>query len=207
MRKLAALAVLVSSLSACGGAGEDVTPPNPPTPGPAPQLSADLCYLMDTTMGEISLAVDNTHTPVTGNNFASYVDEQFYDQTLFHRVINNFMIQGGGFTTGMVNKPGRAPIVNEANVGFSNLRGTIAMARTNVPNSATSQFFINTLNNPQLDYSASSVGYAVFGQVIAGMEVVDQVSITPTAKQGVYSDVPVVDVVINSVTKISCPAG
>ena len=127
---------------------------------------------MSTSLGDITLAIDTVNTPVTGKNFARYVEAKFYDGTLFHRVIHDFMIQGG--TSGLVGKPGFEPIVNEACVGFTNERGTIAMARTHAPNSATSQFFINTLDDPHLDQSASSYGYAVFGKVIIGMEVVDQ---------------------------------
>ena len=197
--------LLVSSLVGCGGSGDDndssVIPPVEP-----PTLSRDVCYLMSTTKGDISLAIDVTNMPITGSNFTRYVDKAFYDGTLFHRAVSNFVIQGGGFTTGLVNKPGDAPIKNEASVGISNERGTLAMARTSAPDSATSQFFINILDNPQLDASSTSDGYAVFGEVIDGMDVVDQISITPTHSVDGFTNVPVEDVLINSVTEMACPA-
>ncbi len=194
------------ALSACGGSGDEQTP-SIPTPDPTPPtLAADVCYLMSTTKGDITLAIDLTNTPITGKNFKQYVDKSFYNGTLFHRTINNFMIQGGGFTTGLQSKPTNAPIKNEASVGISNKRGTIAMARTTVPDSATSQFFINVLDNPQLDASASSYGYAVFGKVVEGMDVADQISIVPTKSSNGLSDTPVQEILINSVKETTCPA-
>lgn len=192
-------------LSACGGGEDDLTP-NIPKPDPTPpSLSADVCYLMSTTKGDLTLAIDLTHMPITGKNFKQYVDKSFYNGTLFHRTINNFMIQGGGFTTGLQSKPTSSPIKNEAAVGISNKRGTIAMARTTVPDSATSQFFINVLDNPQLDASASNYGYAVFGKVVEGMDVVDQISIVPTKTSNGFNDTPVTEILINSVTETNCP--
>lgn len=207
MRKLAVISFMAFAVSACGSDSSDDTIPPTPNPNPnPPELSSDKCYVMNTSFGDITLAVDTSRTPVTGTNFARYVEANFYDGTLFHRVIHNFMIQGGGFTSGLVGKPGFEPIVNEASVGFTNERGTIAMARTNAPNSATSQFFINTLDNPHLDQSASSYGYAVFGKVIEGMEIVDQISIVPTTNQNGHSDVPVTEIVIESVIDVQCPS-
>ncbi|MCL1137151.1 peptidylprolyl isomerase [Shewanella pneumatophori] len=194
-------AFLCLGLAACGGSDSDSADITPPKE--IPDLQADACYSMATNMGEITLAIDLTNMPITGKNFKGYVDDGFYGGTLFHRVAHNFVIQGGGFTTGMVAKPGNDPIVIEADVGISNERGTIAMARTSNPNSATSQFFINVLDNPQLDASSSSYGYAVFGKVVEGIEIVDQINIVDTVDG---SEVPVNEVVINSVTEASCPA-
>ncbi|GIU48062.1 peptidyl-prolyl cis-trans isomerase [Shewanella sairae] len=191
--------LLCLGLSACGG-DSDSTPPTPPVE--PPKLQADVCYKMSTTMGDITLAIDLTNMPITGKNFKDYVDSEFYNGTLFHRVAYNFVVQGGGFTSGMVAKPGNDPIINEADAGISNERGTIAMARTSNPNSATSQFFINVLDNPQLDASSSSYGYAVFGKVVEGIEVVDQINIADT---GSNDEVPVSEILINSVAEITCP--
>ncbi|PKG72701.1 peptidylprolyl isomerase [Shewanella sp. GutCb] len=196
MKKLFPLLACLT-IVACGSESSD----SPEPPKVVPELKADVCYLMSTTKGDMTLAVDLTNMPVTGQNFKEYVDTGFYNATLFHRTINNFMIQGGGFTTGLVFKPTNDPIINEASVGISNERGTVAMARTDNPNSATSQFFINILDNPHLNASAASAGYAVFGQVISGMEVADQISIVTT--QG--NDTPVDEILINSVVEISCP--
>lgn len=194
-------------LTACGGSSEEDSTPVIPTPDPTPPaLSADICYLMDTSKGDITLAIDLTNMPITGKNFKQYVDKSFYNGTLFHRAVNNFVIQGGGFTTGLKTKPTSAPIVNEAAVGISNERGTISMARTDNPNSATSQFFINILDNSDLDASTSSYGFAVFGKVVEGMEVVDQISIVPTKTSGGFAYTPVEEIFINSVTETNCPA-
>ncbi|GIU19762.1 peptidylprolyl isomerase [Shewanella sp. MBTL60-007] len=190
--------LLCVSLTACGGSDGENT--ETPPPAQAPDLQADVCYLMSTTMGDITLAIDLTNMPITGSNFKTYADENFYNGTLFHRTINNFVIQGGGFTSGLVAKPGNDPITNEANVGISNERGTIAMARTNAAHSATSQFFINVLDNPQLDASSSSYGYAVFGKVLQGMDVVDQISIVDTDS----ADVPTTEIIINTLIETSC---
>ncbi|MCL1048097.1 peptidylprolyl isomerase [Shewanella abyssi] len=184
------------TITACGSDSSDT--PEPPKVVPA--LKADVCYLMSTNKGDMTLAIDLTNTPATGLNFKDYVDSGFYDATLFHRTINNFMIQGGGFTTGLVFKPTNDPIINEASVGISNKRGTIAMARTDNPDSATAQFFINVLDNPHLDASDSTAGYAVFGKVISGMDIADQISIVPT----LVNDVPVDEITIDTVAEVSC---
>ncbi|NMH64668.1 peptidylprolyl isomerase [Shewanella salipaludis] len=204
MKKL--LVLTLSSLVFACGSGEDGNPVPPPVTPPEtpPSLEADICYLMSTSMGEIRLAIDLSNTQVTGQNFKQYADKGFYDGTLFHRAIDNFVIQGGGFTTELTPKPADAPIKNEASVGLSNKRGTLAMARTNDPDSATSQFFINILDNPQLDASASSYGYAVFGEVTQGMEVVDQISIVETATVKGMADVPKTEVLIDSLTEVTC---
>lgn len=199
MKKLFPLLACLA-ITACGSDSSD-SPVLPEPPKVVPELKVDVCYLMSTTKGDMTLAIDLTNMPITGQNFKEYVETDFYNATLFHRAINNFMIQGGGFTTGLVLKPTNDPIINEASVGISNDRGTIAMARTDNPNSATSQFFINVLDNPHLNASASSAGYAVFGQVISGIEVADQISIVTTKG----NDTPIKEILINSVVKISCP--
>jgi len=153
---------------------------------------------LETTKGDIVIEVNETAAPETAANFVLYVNEGFYDGTIFHRVIPRFMIQGGGFTPDMKQKPTRPPIVNEAKNGLKNKRGTIAMARTNDPNSATAQFFINLVDNVNLDYTARNPGYAVFGQVVEGMDVVDAIAAVKTGTKGMFQDVPVEAVVIKS---------
>ncbi|GIU07372.1 MULTISPECIES: peptidylprolyl isomerase [unclassified Shewanella] len=191
--------LLCITLAACGGSETDNTEiPQPPIQ--APELQADICYQLTSTMGDILLAIDLTNTPITGENFKNYANDDFYTGTIFHRTINNFVVQAGGFTSGLIYKPGNNPIVNEADVGISNKRGTIAMARTDAPDSATSQFFINVLDNPQLDATAASYGYAVFGKVLQGMEIVDQISIVDTDT----NDVPKTEIIINSLTETDC---
>jgi len=153
---------------------------------------------LETTKGDIVIEVNETAAPVTSANFLKYVQEGFYDGVIFHKVIPGFMIQGGGFTPDMTQMPTPAPIVNEAKNGLKNDRGTIAMARTNDPNSATAQFFINLVNNDVLNYSARSPGYAVFGKVTDGLDVVDAITKVQTSSKGPYGDVPVEPVIIKS---------
>lgn len=160
--------------------------------------------VMDTTMGRITLELFPAKAPITVKNFLRYVDAGFYSGTLFHRVIPDFMIQGGGFAKGLKEKPTYAPIRNEAGNGLRNKRGTIAMARTQVVDSATSQFFINVVDNSFLDHRDDSVqgyGYCVFGRVAAGMDVVDKIQHVPTHTVGYFQDVPIRDVVILSVKR------
>jgi peptidyl-prolyl cis-trans isomerase B (cyclophilin B) len=155
--------------------------------------------VLHTTHGDITLELDTAKAPVTAENFANYVKSGHYDGTIFHRVIAHFMIQGGGFTADMQQKPTGAPIKNEADNGLKNDRGTIAMARTNDPHSASAQFFINTVDNDFLNFKAPSGqgwGYAVFGKVVAGMDVVDKIRAVKTGRAGMHSDVPVEPVVI-----------
>ncbi|WP_428635097.1 peptidylprolyl isomerase [Sedimenticola sp.] len=169
------------------------------------QANADsVRVLMKTSLGEIELELDGDKAPITVENFLRYVDEGFYNGTIFHRVINGFMIQGGGFTPDLDQKRGHAPIQNEAKNRLSNARGTIAMARTNAPHSATSQFFINHQDNDNLDYpSFDGWGYAVFGRVTKGMDTVDRIAdVSTTTKMGMQN-VPVTPVKIESVTRIS----
>ncbi|MHC4622994.1 MAG: peptidylprolyl isomerase [Planctomycetota bacterium] len=154
---------------------------------------------LETSKGDIIIELNEEAAPVTAKNFLRYAEEGFYDGTIFHRVIRNFMIQGGGFTAGMVQKRTHPPIVNEASNRLKNLRGTIAMARTSNPNSATSQFFINHKDNDFLNRVENrNPGYAVFGKVVEGMDVVDAIAAVKTAKKGRYADVPVEPVTIIS---------
>lgn len=164
---------------------------------------------LDTSMGPITLELADEQAPKSVENFLVYARGGFYDGTLFHRVIDGFMIQGGGFSPDFQQQATRAPIPNEANNGLKNRRGTVAMARTGDPNSATAQFFINVKDNDFLDYRAPTPqgwGYAVFGQVIDGMEVVDKIRQAPTGAGGPggrFSDVPLTPVIIKSVTVLS----
>ena len=168
---------------------------------------------LETSMGDIVIELDRQAAPVTTANFLKYAEEGFYNGTIFHRVIRGFMIQGGGFTTKMVQKKHRDPIVNEAKNGLSNKRGTIAMARQNNPDSATCQFFINHVDNTPLDYVENTTpGYAVFGKVIEGMDVVDAIAKVKTTVRNAtvngpngpmetqFEDVPAEPVVIQSAT-------
>lgn len=157
---------------------------------------------IQTSMGEIQLELYDDKSPETVKNFLAYVDSGFYKGTIFHRVIPDFMIQGGGFTADMTQKQTRGPIVNEAKNGLSNERGTMAMARTGNPNSATAQFFINMKNNTFLDNSPRDFGYCVFGKVIKGMEVVDSIGRAPRHNEAMYQDVPDKPVVITSINRI-----
>jgi len=161
--------------------------------------------VLETSKGAIVLELYPDKAPDTVKNFLSYVDAKFYDGTIFHRVIPNFMIQGGGFTADMTRKPTAAPIKNEADKGLNNDRGTIAMARTNDPHSATAQFFINTVNNDSLNHKSKTQqgwGYAAFGKVIEGMDTVDAISAVKTTTRGPYRDVPVEPVVIKTAKRL-----
>ena len=158
---------------------------------------------IQTNMGNIEVELNSDKAPNTVKNFIGYVNSDFYSTTIFHRVIKGFMIQGGGFTKDMSQKKNLAPIAIESNNGLKNDRGTIAMARTGDPNSATSQFFINTKDNSFLNYSAPTpqgYGYAVFGKVVKGMDVVDKIESSKTSTQNYMGDVPVTPVVIEKVT-------
>ena len=159
--------------------------------------------ILNTNHGPITIELDDEHAPKTVENFLSYANEGFYNNTIFHRVINGFMIQGGGFEPGMKQKPTKAQIKNEANNGLKNTTGTIAMARTNDPHSATAQFFINVADNDFLNFKSESPqgwGYAVFGKVTDGMDVVNKIKGVKTGTSGFHQDVPKEDVVIQSVT-------
>ena len=155
---------------------------------------------METSMGDIVIELNDEAAPVTVKNFLDYVEKGFYDGTIFHRVIPNFMIQGGGFGPDMKRKDAGEPIINEASNGLGNERGSIAMARTSHPDSASSQFFINHRNNANLNYtSANNPGYTVFGKVVEGIEVVDKIAAVKTSSKGSYRDVPVEPIAIKSV--------
>ena len=160
---------------------------------PLPQVA------LITAKGSITVELDPTLAPISTNNFLSYVNKGFYRDTLFHRVIPNFVVQGGGYTTGLVKKTEQNPPIElESNKGLSNVRGSLAMARTNLPNSATSEFYINLVNNVSLDYkNAANPGYAVFGKVVQGMEVVDAIAAEPTGVVGGFSDVPLADIALS----------
>ena len=161
--------------------------------------------VIETNLGNISVELDAKNAPNTTANFLAYVDDGYFDDTIFHRVIPGFMIQGGGLTADMRDKPSkRAPIQNEANNGLKNDRGTIAMARTNDPHSATSQFFINLKDNDFLNYRSETMqgwGYAVFGKVIEGMDVVDKIAAVPTGNKGGHQDVPLETVTIKTIRR------
>jgi peptidyl-prolyl cis-trans isomerase B (cyclophilin B) len=161
--------------------------------------------LMKTTMGDITIKLDFDSAPKTAENFKQYVEAGFYNGLIFHRVINGFMIQGGGFEPGMIQKETRAPIENEANNGLKNNRYTLAMARTMDPHSATAQFFINVADNSFLDFKSETAdgwGYAVFGEVVEGQDVVDRIKSVPTTFRAGHQDVPTEDVVIESATMV-----
>ena len=164
---------------------------------------------LHTSLGDIKIALNHEKAPVTAKNFEDYCKSGFYNNTIFHRVIDGFMIQGGGMEAGLREKATQAPIQNEPNNGLSNKRGTIPMARTSDPHSATAQFFINVADNNFLDHRSKEMfgktvvqewGYAVFGEVVEGMDVVDKIKGVKTGNKGFHQDVPVEDVVITSVT-------
>ncbi len=168
-------------------------------------MAANPKVKLETSHGEIVLLLDAQAAPESVANFVLYVEDGFYNGTVFHRVIKDFMIQGGGFEQGMKKKDTRAPIKNEANNGLKNVRGSVAMARTGDPHSATAQFFINTVDNSFLDHSGQNTrgwGYAVFGKVISGMETVDRIRNLQTGTAGMFRDVPVESVIINKASLI-----
>lgn len=156
-----------------------------------------------TTVGQMTLELDADNAPKTVENFLAYATSGFYDGTIFHRVINNFMIQGGGFTADMEQKPTQAPVDNEANNGLKNERGTIAMARTQDPHSATAQFFINVQDNDFLNHTGENMqgwGYTVFGKLTQGEEVLDKIRNVQTGSQGGHQDVPTDPIIIESIS-------
>ena len=160
---------------------------------------------MVTSAGTMRIELDDAKAPASVANFLAYAAKGHYADTVFHRVIKGFMVQGGGFAVGMTQKPTDAPIANEANNGVKNAKYTLAMARTSVPHSATAQFFINTKDNGFLDHTAESAqgwGYAVFGRVVGGTEIVDAIERVRTGRKGMHDDVPVEDVLIKSVTLV-----
>jgi len=178
---------------------------------PATPAAANPRVALHTNLGDIVIELEATKAPISTKNFLEYTNSGFYNGTIFHRVIDNFMIQGGGYTVDLQQKPARAPIQNEAKNGLSNLRGTVAMARTGDPHSAAAQFFINVVDNPRLDYvsdaNGMTWGYAVFGKVVEGMEVVDKIRALPTGAQGPFrTDVPTSPVIIERAELLAAPA-
>jgi cyclophilin family peptidyl-prolyl cis-trans isomerase len=194
MMRKSLVAVIIMGLSLCCAVGADTPPEFAATNNPVVRIK--------TNLGVIELELFRDKAPITVANFLAYVDNGFYVGTIFHRVVRGFVIQGGGMRSGMEPKPTFAPIKNEADNGLHNLVGTIAMARTSDPNSATSQFFINTVDNSSLDHRDNSVGgwgYAVFGRVTRGMDVVHKIESVPTHRVGPYIAVPVQDVMIENI--------
>jgi cyclophilin family peptidyl-prolyl cis-trans isomerase len=207
----AAVGWLYLSPGRAGGAGGATVsggeqPPasgQPATGQPATPAAGNPVAVISTTLGEITIELFKDKAPVSVENFLQYARAGFYGGTIFHRVVAGYVIQGGGFTAKMEEKPTRPPILNEATNGLSNARGTLAMARTRALRSATSQFFINVADNRKLDhrsYSPDEFGYAVFGRVLSGMEVVDRIAALPTESVGSFEDVPTAPVVIQAVT-------
>ena len=177
-------------------------PPKPPPP-PKPKVKEKPVVVMETSKGTIKIELEDERAPGTVKNFLQYVDDKFYDGTIFHRVMPNFMIQGGGFSPDMNEKQARETIKNEATNGLSNLRGTIAMARRPDPHSASSQFFINHKTNQALDkqHSRDGWGYCVFGKVTEGLDVVDAIAQVPTGNKGGHGNVPLAAVIIKTVRR------
>ncbi len=175
---------------------------------PAAAVSGKPVVRLETTKGDIVLELDREKAPKTVDNFLALVESGFYEGTVFHRVIKGFMVQGGGLSADMHQKPTGSPIPNEADNSLKNDRGSVAMARTQDPHSATSQFFINTVDNAFLNHSSKTLsgwGYCVFGRVVEGMDVVDAIEASPTTAQGMYTDVPVDPIVINKASVVAAP--
>jgi cyclophilin family peptidyl-prolyl cis-trans isomerase len=178
--------------------------PPAPSPEPRPKPKGPVVVL-DTSLGRIVIGLHQDKAPLTVANFLKYLHAAHYNGTVFHRVIPNFMIQGGGLDADLKERPTRTAIVNEAKNGLRNSRGTVAMARTDDPVSAKSQFFINLKDNHSLDYGIRGAGYAVFGEVLEGMAVVDKIASVPTATQGIYDNVPQTPVVIKTAREVPVP--
>ncbi len=187
--------LLALVLGACGDQGQSAD---------TPAVAENPKVLMQTSMGDIVIELYPQKAPKTVANFLQYVDEGFYNGTIFHRVINGFMIQGGGFTEEMAQKETHPPVMNEADNGLRNPVGTIAMARTMDPHSATAQFFINVNNNTSLDFREKTPrawGYAVFGRVVEGMGVVEAIKAVSTGSRGMHSDVPTTNIIIKMASR------
>jgi len=161
----------------------------------------------ETSLGAFTVELFDKEAPLSAQNFLEYAESGHFDNTVFHRVIPGFVIQGGGMTADMKQKPTREPIRNESTNGLKNRRGTLSMARTNDPHSATSQFFVNLVDNAFLDPGKGGAGYAVFGHVIEGMSVIDAIAKVKTARRGMHDDVPVEPVVVTSAKRITPPKG
>lgn len=173
------------------------------TPPAATPAAGNPVAVISTSLGDFTVELFKDRAPVSVENFLQYAREGFYEGTIFHRVVRRYVVQGGGYDAALKEKPTRGPILNEATNGLRNLRGTLAMARTRALRSATSQFYINLSDNRELDhrgFTPSDYGYAVFGRVLAGMDIVDQIGMVPTQTAGGMEDVPVTPVIIKSVT-------
>jgi peptidyl-prolyl cis-trans isomerase B (cyclophilin B) len=193
-----AAALLVLGLLAVGCEGGESAPEISQAEGP-------VMVVLKTNKGDITIELDTENAPLSSENFLQYVDDGHFDGTVFHRVIPGFMIQGGGFTPDMQQKPTRAAIKNEAGNGVKNMRGTLAMARTGVVDSATAQFFVNLIDNDFLNHTEPTdrgFGYAVFGRVSAGMDVVELIAGVETGSQGMHQDVPSEDVLIEQAARV-----
>ena len=199
--------LLALSLVVFAQAAPAAAPP-PPAPQPAPTGPIVALEVAQgrTALGTITLALDEEKAPNTVRNFLKYVRSGHYEGTVFHRVIPGFMIQGGGFTPELEEKPNQGPIKSEARNGLRNSRGTLAMARTNDPDSADSQFFVNLRDNHRLDYGIGGAGYTVFGRVVEGMEVVDRIAMVPTSSRGQHQNVPQMAVVIKKAREVEAEA-
>ncbi|HSD65177.1 MAG TPA: peptidylprolyl isomerase, partial [Vicinamibacteria bacterium] len=200
---LAALALVLAQAAAPAAPPAAAPAPKPAPRGPVVAFDA---VQGRTVFGTITVAVDAEKAPISAGNFLKYVRSGYYEGTVFHRVIPDFMIQGGGFTPSLEEKPAEGPIRNEAKNGLRNSRGTVAMARKNDPDSADSQFFINLRDNHRLDYGIGGAGYAVFGEVIEGMDVVDRIAAVPTTTRGPHENVPQMAVVIRNVREVKAAA-
>ena len=197
--------LLAAGLTALSMALASAVMANPSTSNQGNSMSTSPRVNMQTSIGNIVIELDAEKAPKTTENFLTYVREGFYDGTIFHRVINNFMVQGGGFDATMKQKQTHAPVENEANNGLKNDRYTLAMARTADPHSATAQFFINVADNDFLNFTAPTPngwGYAVFGKVVEGTEVVDKMKVVKTGNRGFHQDVPAENIVIEKATVV-----
>lgn len=199
---LAALALVLAQAAAPAAPAAPMAAEPAPKPTPSGPVVAFEVAQGRTVFGTITIALNPEKAPLSVRNFLKYVRSGYYEGTVFHRVIPGFMVQGGGFTPALEEKPTEGPIRNEARNGLRNSRGTVAMARKNAPDSADSQFFINLRDNHRLDYGIGGAGYAVFGQVIEGMDVVDKIAAVPTADRGPHENVPQMAVVIRKVREV-----
>ncbi len=197
------LVIVASVVPQAGSAWPKAVVQAPPVLAPAP---GNPLVLMSTSMGDVTFELFRDRAPVSVENFLQYVADGHYAGTIFHRVKQGFMVQGGGYTAALVEKPTRPPILNEATNGLRNTRGTLAMARRRALRSATSQFYVNVADNAALDhrgFSPDDFGYAVFGRVLSGMDVIDRIAATPTQTSGEHDDVPVTAVVIKKMSVVS----
>ena len=201
---LAALALVLAQAAAAPAAPPAAEPA--PKPAPSGPFVAFEVAQGRTVFGTITIALKPERAPISVRNFLKYVRSGYYEGTVFHRVIQGFMVQGGGFTPALEEKATQGSIRNEARNGLRNSRGTVAMARKNDPDSADSQFFINLRDNHRLDYGIGGAGYAVFGEVIEGMDVVDKIAMVPTATRGMHENVPQMAVVIRNVREVKAAA-